>query len=319
MAIRDDDDERRVPSHPWRDGPELPKVPRFPGVLMVALPIALLLLITLVKTIVQVEKGNVGVVLQWGAVQPHALEPGLHFIVPWVQTVQEMNTQLKSFEVPAEAASKDLQTVTTKISVQHSLNGALAADALQAVGDLSRFDITVVKPAVEETLKATTAKYTAEELITKREQVKQQVTEAIKAYIDHTLTEKNIKGALQVANVALTEFDFSREFNAAIEAKVRAEQEALQAENEKRKRITQSEAAAAERRNAADAAAYEIEKQSVARAQAIEREARALAGNPNLIQLRATEKWNGQLPTYTGGTQPVPFLSLPAPQAAQER
>lgn len=316
MATRDDEDDERPAPRPrdWLD-PERPRLGRFPPGLVVLLPLALFLLVTVAKSVVQVEKGNVGVVLQWGAVQPHPLEPGLHFIVPWVQSVQEMNTQLKSFEVPAEAASKDLQTVTTKISVQHSLNGALAADALQAVGDLSRFDVTVVKPAVEETLKATTAKYTAEELITKREQVKQQVTEAIKAYIDHTLAEKNIRGALQVANVALTEFDFSREFNAAIEAKVRAEQEALQAENEKRKRITQSEAAAAERRNAADAAAYEIEKQSVARAQAIEREARALAGNPGLIQLRATEKWNGALPTFTGGQQPLPFLQLPTPEA----
>ena len=70
---------------------------------------------------------------------------------------------------------------------------------------------------------------------------------------------------------AITDFDFSAEFNRAIEEKVRAEQEALKAKNEKLRRVTQAEAAAAERTLAADAAAYEIEVESKARAAAIER------------------------------------------------
>lgn len=272
--------------------------------------LGLFLIITGVKSCVQIEKGHVGVVMNWGAVQNEALEPGLHVIVPWKQTVQEMNTQLLSSEVDAAAASKDLQTVKTKISVQYSLEGSLAAAALQNVGDLAKFEPTVVKPAVEESLKATTARYTAEELITQRDKVKQTVTEAIKTYIEHTLAQKGINGALHIANVAITNFDFSQEFNHAIELKVKAEQEALQAENEKRKRLTQADAAAAEKTKAADAEAYQIEQESKARAAAIKREAEALAQNPNLIQLRAVEKWNGQVPTYSGGQQPIPFINV---------
>lgn len=271
---------------------------------------SLFVLIVANMSAVEVKKGHVGVIMNWGAVQPKALEPGLHFITPFKQSIEEMNTQLKTYEVSASAASKDLQTVTTKISVQHSLNGTMAPDALQMVGDLAKFDTTVVGPAVMESLKSVTAKYTAEELITKRELVKQQVTEAITAYINHTLDDKGIKGALHISNVAITDFEFSKEFNNAIEAKVKAEQEALQAENEKKKRITQSEAAAQEKKNAADAAAYEIEKNSVARAAAIEREAKALRDNPNLIQLRAIERWSGTLPTFTGGGQPIPFINV---------
>lgn len=275
---------------------------------------AIFLVITAFMSFVTVEKGHVGVVMNWGAVDNKPLDPGLHLIVPFKQTVEEMSTQLKSFEVTASAASKDLQPVTTKISIQHSLNGAMAPQALQNIGGLDQIDLVVVKPAIEESLKAVTAKHTAEELVTKREAVKQLVTEAITAYINHTLEEKGVKGVLHIANVAITDFDFSKEFNAAIEAKVKAEQEALKAENDKRKRVIDAEAKAAEQKLAADAQAYQIEKESVARAQAIKREADALAQNPNLIQLRAVEKWNGQLPTFSGGGQPVPFINVTPPQ-----
>jgi len=135
------------------------------------------------------------------------------------------------------------------------------------------------------------------------------IQQAISEFIDETLAQKEVLGALTLANVAITDFDFSAEFNRAIEDKVRAEQEALQAKNEKLRRVTQAEAAAAERTLAADAEAYQIEVASVARAEAIRREAEALKDNPALIQLRIAEKWNGQLPQVSGGNA-VPLLNL---------
>lgn len=259
---------------------------------------------------VVVDAGHVGVIKTMGAVNLEEFQPGFHFKKPMMDDVVPIDTRLKSFEVKADSASKDLQNVSTTISVQHSLVGSMAAEAYQSVGDLDRIDVTIVAPAVQESLKATTAKYTAEELVTRRDVVKQQVTDAIKSYIAHTLQEKNLTGTLQVANVAITDFDFSKEFNQSIEAKVRTEQEALKAKNEKQRRITEAEAAAREKELAADATAFQIQKESIARAQAIQREATALAQNPNLVQLRAVEKWDGQLPVYSGG-QGTPFISLP--------
>ena len=96
----------------------------------------------------------------------------------------------------------------------------------------------------------------------------------------------------------MTDFQFSDEFNTAIEQKVRAEQLALQSLNEKKQRITQAEAKKQEKQLAADAASYEIEKMSMAQAAAIKRESQALKGNPALIQLRYVEKWDGVLPVY---------------------
>lgn len=274
-----------------------------------ALVLLVMMLPLLSGFFVTVDAGHVGVLMTMGAVNKKELSPGFHFKQPIIDQVQQIDTRLVSFEVRAFSASKDLQNVETTISVQHNVSPKMAAEAYQSVGDLAKIDNTIVAPAVQESLKAITAKYTAEELVTRRAQVKRLVTNAIRDYIEHTLTEKNLAGAVQVANVAVTDFDFSKEFNLSIEAKVKAEQQALQAKNEKERRITEAEASAKEKVLAADAKAYSIQKQSIARAKAIQREANALAKNPNLVNLRAVEKWNGELPTFSGGGS-VPFLNI---------
>lgn len=273
----------------------------------------LFIVASIFMSVVTVDKGHVGVVTHWGAVQPKELSPGLHFVMPWMTGVTEMSTKLSSFDVVNEqAASKDLQTVTTTISVQHELVGAMAPKALDNVGTIEDIDGTVVDPAVQESLKAVTARYTAEEMVTLRDKVKAEVTQEIKDYINSTLREKGIEGTLRIANVAIEDFQFSKEFNDSIEAKVKAEQDALKAENNKQKRITDAEAAYEQRKLNADAEAYQIEQASIARANAIKREAKALEGNPELIRLRAAEKWSGKLPVYSGGggQAPVPFVNV---------
>jgi len=274
--------------------------------------VVFLLVATMATSCSTVPSGFVGVQTTFGKVHDEPLQPGIHFVKPFfIDGVQTLETRLKSFEVEAAAASKDLQVVKTVISVQHSLSSSNAPASYAAIGDLERFDESVVAPAVMESLKAVTAKYTAEELITKRDVVKQQTSDAIQAFIDHTLQEKNIPGAVHIANVAIKDFDFSQEFNASIEAKVRAQQEALRAENEKTKKITEAEATAESLKLAADADAYQIEQLSTQRAAAIKREAEALAESPLLLQLRAIEKWNGDVPRFVGGAgEMVPFVNI---------
>ena len=267
-------------------------------------------LTTILKGIRTVPAGYVGVKMRFGKVAELPLTPGLHFTIPYCETIVNVDTRLKSFEIEAGAASKDLQVVETKISVQHSLNGDSANKAYQKVGTLEQIDMSIVAPAVLESLKAVTAHYTAEELITKRDIVKQQVSEEIQRFIDQTLAERSIDGAIHVANVAIKDFDFSREFNASIEAKVRASQEALRAQNEKQKRITDAEALAKEKELSASAEAFKIEQESTARAAAIEREAKALAANPLLLQLRAIEKWDGSVPRFASANNIIPFMNV---------
>ncbi|MCY4011921.1 MAG: prohibitin family protein [Gammaproteobacteria bacterium] len=259
-----------------------------------------------------VESGHVGVVRFLGAVEPVALEEGFHMKIPFAEDVVQLDVRLRKAENDATAASKDLQVVSTQVAVQYSLTGDVMPLTFQRIGARAvTVESNVIYPAIMESVKSITAQYTAEELVTRRAEVKIQIQDAIAANIETTLSQKGAAGAVELANVAITDFEFSAEFNRAIEEKVRAEQEALKAENEKLRRVTQAEAAAAERTLAADAEAYQIEVASVAKAEAIRREAEALRDNPDLIQLRLAEKWDGQLPQFTGGDA-IPLLNVDA-------
>ena len=273
------------------------------------IPILLILLFLVPSSFVVIDAGKVGVVKRLGAVQAASLPEGFHFKLPFVDQIIKVDVRLMNSRSAALSSSKDLQTVRTTVEVQYSINGEMAPFTYQKVGLNRQIQARVIEPAIGESVKAVTAQYTAEELVTKRGTVKLQIQEAIQNYIDATLEKKQIKEGIEIANVAITDFNFSDEFNRAIEMKVKAEQEALQAKNEKIKRITQAEAAASEQQLSADASAYEIAVASKARAAAIKREAKALHNNPELIQLRIAEKWDGKLPRFNGSSA-VPFLNI---------
>jgi regulator of protease activity HflC (stomatin/prohibitin superfamily) len=277
---------------------------------VLAIAFVLPLVIAVASSCTTVDAGHVGVVRTFGAVKKETLPEGIHLKKPW-ESVVEFEVRLRSLNNKAAAASKDLQTVTTEITIQYSPNAAMVSDIYRSIGDLARLEPTIVAPAVQESLKSVTAQFTAEELITQRQRVKGEVETAIRSFIDVTLQEKGLAGAIDLANIAITDFKFSEEFNKAIEAKVKAEQEALKAVNEKTRRITDAEATNAEQRLTADAKAYATEVESKARAAAIQREAEALKASPEVIQLRAIERWNGVLPSYLGGSTPMPFVTLP--------
>lgn len=273
-------------------------------------PIIIIVIIVLATSaFVIVDSGHVGVVRTLGAVQPNPLSEGFHFKKPFMDKVEQVDIRLTKEQSKSTAASKDLQTVQTQVTVQYSIMGPVAPKTYQRIGNRDVVAATVIEPAIQESVKAITAQFTAEQLVTKRAEVKLQIQEAIDNFITITLEEKEVPNALRIANVAITDFRFSEEFDRAIELKVKAEQEALQARNEKVKRVTQAEAAYQEKKLAADAAAYDIEARSKAKALAIEREAKALKNNPELIQLRLSEKWDGTLPKFTGG-ETVPFINV---------
>lgn len=241
-----------------------------------------------------VPVGHLGVMKHWGKVQhKKALSEGLHLITPIRTTVEYISVKLLKFNQKTSASSKDLQIVSTVVSIQFSLSEV--SELYQKIGTEDLVTHILLKPAVEESVKAVTARYTAEELIKKRPEVKIQISKTIASFLEETLLGKGLnKNSLLVANVAITEFDFSDEFNKSIEMKVRAEQQALQAKNEKIKKITDAEAIA-----------EKIKIESIATANAIRREARALKENPHLIEYKRMEKWDGKLPEVTGGVIPM--------------
>ena len=265
--------------------------------LILSLKFAGLFLISLFMILLSIKcvpVGHKGVIKHWGKVSHQkVLGEGLNFVVPVRTTIQNINVKLLKFDQEARASSKDLQDVKTLVTIQFSLFEV--SHLFQQVGDEDQIIFVILKPAVQESVKAITAKYTAEELITMRAEAKLKIEEETKDFLKTTLTEKGLKDlSIRISNVAITDFSFSEEFNKSIEMKVKAEQRALQAKNEKIKKITDAEAVA-----------EKIRIESIATANAIRREARALKENPLLIEFKRMEKWDGKLPNVTGGAIPM--------------
>ena len=241
-----------------------------------------------------VPVGHDGIVKKLGTVKhDQTLNEGWHFVIPFITNIIPLTKKLIKIGVEAESASKDLQNVKTIITVQYSLKQV--SFLFQKIGDEFNINQIVLLPAVQESVKAVTAVYTAENLIKKRVNVKLEIENQIKEFVKTTLEKKSLSvESIVIANIALTDFQFSQEFNTAIEEKVKAEQDALRAKNEKMKKITE-----------AQAIAETIRLESIARANAIKREALALKMNPLLIEYKKIEKWDGNLPKVTSGVIPL--------------
>lgn len=250
------------------------------GLLIVIILLALMFIFGAVGT---VGAGERGILLQFGAVKDRVFGEGLYFKIPLVQQVVKLDVKMQKDEVPASASSKDLQIVTSKIAINYHLAPESVNQIWQEVG--KDYNSRIIAPSIQEAVKAVTAKFTAEELIIEREDVKNQ----IKA----NLAERLVKNNIIVDEINITSFDFSDAFNAAIEAKVTAEQLKLKAERDlERIRIE------------ADQKVVEAE----GKAKAIKTEAQALNSNPRVVDLRWIEKWDGKVPQYWGNASP--FIGL---------
>lgn len=245
--------------------------------------LAIIIVFLIFDTLGTVGAGERGVLLQFGAVKDKVFDEGLYVKIPLVQRVKKMDVKIQKEQVNVSAASKDLQVVTSTIAINYHLNPETVNRMWQSVG--AQYESRIIDPAIQEVVKATTALYTAEELITKREMVKEDI-------------KLNIKERLAVHNIIVDEFnivdfDFSSAFNAAIEAKVTAEQLKLKADRDLERIRVEAEQKIADARG---------------KAEAIRIEAQALLQNKNVIELRWIEKWDGHVPTYWG--QASPFIGL---------
>lgn len=232
-----------------------------------------------------VNAGERGVVMQFGKVQDRVLDEGIHPIMPVITSVRKLNVRVAKNSFKADAASRDLQKVTTELAVNWHIDPTRINKVFQKVGDNEQIVLGIMTAAVSEVLKAATAKKTAEEIITKRTELKQE--------IDNDLKTRLAAYGVIVDDVSLVDFAFSPEFSRAIEAKQIAEQEAKQAEFIA-KRATQEAQADINR------AKGQAEAQKLLR----------LTLTPELLQKQAIEKWDGHFPTVMGGNGSLPLINI---------
>jgi regulator of protease activity HflC (stomatin/prohibitin superfamily) len=248
-----------------------------------------LILLTTINPFVIVGAGERGVVLRFGAVQDQVLGEGLHFRMPIRDSVIKVDIKVQKAQTHAAAASRDLQQVTTDIALNYHIDPEMANHVYQRIG--LDFKARVIDPAVQEAVKAVTAEFTAEQLISERPKVR----EEIKRLLRDRLSPFHI----MVDDFSIINFEFSKEFNRAIEEKQTAEQLALKARRDLDRIRIEAEQQIAKAR--AEAESLRLQKQEVTSELIRLREIEA--------QVRAVEKWDGRLPGVVGsGT--VPFINV---------
>lgn len=235
-----------------------------------------------------VDAGNVAVKLRFGKIIG-AYPEGLHFKLPFVDTVEKFSVRIKKDSFETEAFSKDLQTVGLTLAINHRIQPDTIESIYRNLGP--EYTATVLKPMVEEWTKAVIAKYSADSLISNRVQVAKE--------LDQILKSKMAEKQVIVSDIAITNFEFSPQFLKAVEEKQIAEQEAKRATNlvEKVKKEAEQKILQAE----AEAKSLRLQREVV---------------SDNLIklrqveaQLKAIDKWDGRMPTYMAGGQ-MPFVMV---------
>jgi regulator of protease activity HflC (stomatin/prohibitin superfamily) len=287
------------------------KAPRFPSrfpsgskiKIAAAVITVIIIIVILAESIVIVEAGHRGVVLYLGAVENRVLGEGVHFITPFLEQVVQMEVRTQKFQAEATAASNDLQEVQTVIALNYRIDPQEANKIYQILG--VNYADRVISPTIQESVKASVAKFNAEELITKRETAKSVIADAIRS----TLSANDI----QTQNVFITDFKFSDAFATQIEQKVVAFQKFLTEQNNLRaiEVVANQTVAQAEGQARANAARASGESQ------AINIITQKLRESPEYLQWQAITKWNGQMP-YALGSSGFPFFQLPVPPAQNQ-
>jgi regulator of protease activity HflC (stomatin/prohibitin superfamily) len=280
------------------------------SIIMVAI-IAVLLVATLVNAYQTVPSGYEGVVLQWGK-PVRTTGSGLQTITPFVEDIVHVNVQTQSATAQESAASSDLQRVQATVTVNYQLDSAYAKEIYINLRD--EYQSRVIIPAMQDALKASTAKFQATELITQREIAKQTFQDL--------LQQKLNQYHININSVSITDFQFSESFTTAIEAKVTAEQNALAAQNQLQ--VVQFQAQQQVIQATANATAISMQAMGSANATVINANATAQAIQiiqtqltPSYIQYLYAIGWDGKLPIYwmTSGNSTAPYLMLQTQQS----
>jgi regulator of protease activity HflC (stomatin/prohibitin superfamily) len=296
-------------SSPWSTPSKIPPINfggHQPSHILGGVAAVVILVILVLSTYFTIDQGERGVILHYGAVVGEA-EPGLHFKLPIITTIEKISVQIQkeSFQKTADgdfrmqAYSRDQQPATIALSVNFHVTDVSAV--YSQYGSLMSMESRIINPKTYEQLKNVFGQFDAADAIQKRASLNAKVYDAIRSAV---------RGPVVIDSVQIEDISFSQQYEGAVEARMQAIVKQQQAEADKQKRIIDADASAYEVKAAADAKAHQIEVQGNAEAGAIKARGDALRANPGLPGLVAAEKWNGILPTTMVPGNAVPFLNL---------
>lgn len=250
--------------------------------LLVYVVAGIIILIIFGSSFRTIGAGERGIVFsQIGGVKDVILDEGIRFKIPFVEDIIKADVRIQKSQTEASAASKDLQTVSSTIAVNYHVDPSKVNKIFQEVG--LAFKDRIIDPAVQEAVKAAAAQFTAEELITRRSEVKDQIKES--------LAKRLLVFNIIVDEFNIVDFSFSQQFNAAIESKQTAEQQALKAKRDLDRIKIEAEQKIVQAK--AESESQRLQKETI---------------SPIILQLRAIEKWDGHFPQVVG--QAMPFIDI---------
>ena len=225
------------------------------------------------STFTIIPEGHKGVLLTFGSANGRVLDSGLNFKIPIAQTVQLMETRILKEEVLSDAGTKDLQSVDVLVALNYRLDSKEVVDIYQNIGDLDSVRVRILEPAIQEVVKAKASTFTADELLTKRSELKEA--------IDDSITARLADNDVIVTDVSIVNLEYSADFAAAVEAKQVAQQRAQQAELEAQEKVTKA---------TGEAEAQEILERTI---------------SDRVLRKMYIEKWDGTLPQVVGADSDI--------------
>lgn len=257
-----------------------------------------------------VRQDERAVLTRWGAIVADNIQPGLHWKTPWTESAHAINIAThKTVYEDMEAYSSDQQPAHFRISV----NWHVPSDRVSEVywrygGEDGLVDILLDRHTPQQS-KNVFGKYNALTLIQDRATFNRDVFAAL---------SDSIKGEpIVVESVQVEDVQFSKDYIDAVKERMIAEVKVQQLHQQEEQQKVNAEITVINAKAAADAqvaqataAAKSIQMQGEAQAAAIKAQAEALSANPNLVQLRYAERWNGTLPTTMIPGAVLPFMNI---------
>ena len=246
-----------------------------------------------------VPTGHTGVVTTFGKVENTTLDSGVHFVMPW-QKVVKMDNRVQKQTADLSCFSSDIQEVNLTYTINYQIKKSDAQNIYRTIG--VDYYHTVIQPCITESVKVVTARYTAEQLVGKRNE--------LASAIEEDLAGKLLSYNIELVSTSIENMDFTDAFTDAVEAKQVAQQNKLRAETEAEQKVIEAKAAAEVRKVNADAAAYEVRAKAEAEAEANRMISESLT--QSLISYTYAQTWDGKLPTVmTGeGSSMLPVLDV---------
>ena len=278
--------------------------------------VAVVVLIFLFLCIKTVPTGYTGILTTFGRVEDRTMGAGVHLIAPW-QRIVKLDNRTQKVEINAQAFSSDIQQVDLKMSINFCIDQTTAQNLYRTVG--KQYYDTILYPRILENTKAIFAKYSAEELVSHRQFLSDEIQEL--------LTVDASEYGIQVINFSVEDIDFTDAFTNAVEAKQVAAQNKLTAETQEAQKTMQQEQVAKRRIIDANAAAEEAKIQAEADLEVtkIQADAAEYAGlkeaaknraisewlTPDLLSYYYIQAWDGKLPQYMFGASTDTTMMLP--------